>query len=722
MVLGRAMTSERKWIRIGIALEETGTHVVALDDETLEWVAAHKESAREEDAPASGLAWRARAEEIRRALHALLSKGGFPPERVLHLSFSTIRSVNAALQARPSLVGLIDFDSSPSGRTAREAELIALPTGHLVRVARLTLRAQDLERVSAWLDPLYALRARGAEGFVINPAGERSPRHAEWTLLECHARLGVPLCSLSEFSRESDELLRLRAAVSLVTALAETFLTAEVILKSARRLGLRAPLFVVRNDGGLIPWEHLRHRPTLGFLSGPVAGIQGSLSHANLSDGILLQAGLSSSHIAVVQQGHPREGEVELAQMRLPLQALAVFSIPIGSESLLSFRRGAIASVGPWSAATLGLRAARHASPEVLTGARLHSLRLVPGQAEEVLILLTRDGHSYALTVGEAAACLRLFASEDPEKRQETARKALEPLAARLALSPEDVAELILERAAQALAQTIHRALRRSAVTSPLPLVGMGASAPLFLPLLSRRLGLPSLLLEQSEWMGAFGAAAADLHETIECSLTHASEKELARVRDQVERTLLAWGAARSSLTVQLREDSTAQRVYLRATGRVSPHPERSSPQVTPDQRLSLAATILALPEEQVELVAETEAFEIYRGRASRRRFLRRRETPMTKMCLCSKSGDFVLPLEEAMLTIATVGDVAHVLPSLMERATEPPARLYLLAAFQAIDLSHAASEEQALRWAERALLGLPATEPVFVICGHHRE
>jgi hypothetical protein len=52
------------------------------------------------------------------------------------------------------------------------------------------------------------------------------------------------------------------------------------------------------------------------------------------------------------------------------------------------------------------------------------------------------------------------------------------------------------------------------------------------------------------------------------------------------------------------------------------------------------------------------------------------------------------------------------------ERSSAPSIRRYLLSAIQCLDLSRAASREQALRWAERALCGLAPADPVFLIEG----
>ncbi|GBC81748.1 hypothetical protein HRbin10_00860 [bacterium HR10] len=715
------MRNERAWIRIGIAVEEEGTYVAALDHETLDVLAIHGERSRDGAVPP--IAWRDRAEEMRRALRTLLARGGFPPERVLALCFSTTLGVRAALQAHPSLIGLITLDSkeraSPPSLTEADLEAIPLLSGHAVPIARLVLRSSDLEGAEDWLDPLLALRARGAEGFVLVPTRERS--HTEWTLLESRPRLGVPICSISEFPAASDPKLRLRAALCLVTALADVFTIGELLQECARQAGFRAPLFIVRNDGGLVPWSHLLHHPSLGLLSGPVAGILGALQRARLQEGILVQMGRSVSHVAMIQQGRAFEGEAELGNMRVPLRALEIFSLAVGSESLLSFRRGMIAGIGPWSASTLAMAPAQRATGEALEGARVVAFHPVPGSSEEFLAIATPDGHRYALTVGDAALCLGL--DEADEERRAIARKAIERLAVRFALTPEDAAEVIVERAIGALADMVQKALRRHFRDPAPPLIGMGTSAPLLLPLLAQRLGLRSTLLEQGEMMSALGAATADLRETIEHSLAHSEEQELERWRQEAERTLLKWGAERASLRTTVHRDSVTQRARLTVTGRLSPHPERPSLRVTPDQRAALAATVMAIPEDHVELVAETEGFEIYQGRASRRRFLRWRETAQPKLCACDKEGNVVFALEEATITTTTAAEAPAILTRLLdrERAVAPSTRRYLLSATHCLDLTHAASPEQVQRWTERILCALLLTEPVFIVEGRSR-
>jgi N-methylhydantoinase A/oxoprolinase/acetone carboxylase beta subunit len=716
-----AMTNERKWIRIGITVEDDATRAVALDSETWEILTAHEVHSR--NGAGAPIRWSHYAEDIRRVLHALLSKGRFPPERVLGLSFGTTLGVNAALHARPPCVGLIDLDPSaslPSASCAHservESEAIPLLSGHVVRLVRLELHPLDVEKTEEWLDPLYALRARGAEGFVLNPSRARSRSHVEWTILESSERLGIPFCSLSEFSLTSDPGFRLRAAVCVVTALTDVFRVGELVHHGARHVGLRAPLFIVRNDGGIAPWSRLRYHPTLGFFSGPVAGILGALHHLKSQDGILLHIGQNASYMVRIHRGRVLEGIPEVAHVRIPVPALDLLVLAIGKESTVSLHRGTIARIGPWSAFALGLLPARKAPWEALEGARLSVLHPVPG--EGVLTLVASDGRCYALTLGDAASCLGLWEVEEAEELQARARKALEPLAAQLALPPEDVAELILERAMGALADAIHRVLRRQFQDPAPPLIGMSAAASLFLPMLSQRLGLRSLLLERGELMGAWGAAIAELRETLEGPLVE--EKELERLRQEVEHRLLELGAERASLKTDIRWDSETHWVRIAATGRMSPYPERPLLRVMPDQRLALAARWMDVPEEQVELLAETEGFEIYRGRAWSRRFFKRRGASATKVCVCDKEGNALFSLEDATVMATTAEEAMVALSRLLEdeRSSAPSIRRYLLSAIQCLDLSRAASREQALRWAERALCGLAPADPVFLIEG----
>ncbi len=709
------MTNERRWVRIGITVEEEGTRAVALDHETSEVIAVHH--ARSQGPVGSLATWMPRAEEIGLALHALLSKGDFSRERVLSLSFGTTLGVDAALQARPALIGLLDLDP-PMERPPGEGETAPLLSGCSARIVRLSVRSHDLEENG--FDALYALRAREATGIVLNP-GERSNPHVVWALLESRSRLGLPMCSVSEFPADTEPTLRLHAAIGLVAALDEVFRAGELLGRSARRMGLRAPLFIVRNDGGLTAWKALLRRPALGFLSGPVAGLLGALHHGKIREGVIAQMGRSSTHIALVRQGRPFDGEAELAHRRVPLRALELLSLAVGSESVVSFRRGMIAGVGPWSATGLGIAPVREAPQELLDGARVTAFAPASGHAEEVLLLVTREGRQYALTVGDAALCLGLSDSDEKGEQRAAARKAFESLAVRLALAPEDVAELVLERATQALANAIQKSLHRRPQFPPPPLIGTGASASLFLPLLSSRLGLPSLLLEHGEFMGAFGAALADLQETIERPL--ARPEEVERLRREAEHALLAYGAERSSLVTDVHWDPQTSWVRLAVTGRVSPYPEPSSPRVTPDQRWTLAARLMGIPEDRVELVAETEGFELYRGRTATRRFFRRRRISTAKACVCDKEGSVALALEEATILTTTVGEASAALARFFERerTSARSMRLYLLAAMQLLDLSHAVSLEQARRWAERALCGLSPAEPVFLIEEHCR-
>ena len=120
-----------------------------------------------------------------------------------------------------------------------------------------------------------------------------------------------------------------------------------------REAGMRVPILMMTNAGGVLPTAVLNDRPALALFSGPAAGVIGSLAMAEklrLANILTTDIGGTSFDVGVVAGKRPvmrREITVAGADIRVP--SIDVSSIGAGGGSIAVVRFGNL-TVGPQSA------------------------------------------------------------------------------------------------------------------------------------------------------------------------------------------------------------------------------------------------------------------------------------------------------------------------------------------------------------------------------------
>jgi N-methylhydantoinase A/oxoprolinase/acetone carboxylase beta subunit len=115
------------------------------------------------------------------------------------------------------------------------------------------------------------------------------------------------------------------------------------------KLGIKAPINVLKADGGTMTLAASRVMPVQSILSGPAASIMGIAALCPVDqDAVVLDIGGTSTDIAVFAAGAPlleRDG-IALNGRQTLVRSLRTVSIPLGGDSRLRIKDGRI-SVGP---------------------------------------------------------------------------------------------------------------------------------------------------------------------------------------------------------------------------------------------------------------------------------------------------------------------------------------------------------------------------------------
>jgi len=121
------------------------------------------------------------------------------------------------------------------------------------------------------------------------------------------------------------------------------------VLKAMEDIGIRAPINILKADGGTMPLELSRKIPVESILSGPAASIMGIIALCNIKeDSVILDIGGTTTDIAIFAAGSPlvnREG-ASLGGIPTLVRSLENRSIGIGGDSIIKIENGKVVT-GP---------------------------------------------------------------------------------------------------------------------------------------------------------------------------------------------------------------------------------------------------------------------------------------------------------------------------------------------------------------------------------------
>ncbi len=255
--------------------------------------------------------------------------------------------------------------------------------------------------------------------------------------------------------------------------------------------GIDAPLLLMKSSGGVTSAQTIRREPILTALSGPAAGITGSVNVAALSeatDFVTIDIGGTSADICLIRGGRAEmttEGVIGDWPLTVPM--LDITTIGAGGGSIASVSHSGALSVGPESAG---------AAPGPVCYGRGGTLPTVT-DAHAVL------GHLLPhLLDGELALDC------------EAARRAIrEHVADPLGLSVEQAAEGVLRIVNHNMVGAIRVvSIERGHDPRQLALLAFGGAGPLHAGALARLLGIRTIIIPPSPGvLSSFGLLVADL-------------------------------------------------------------------------------------------------------------------------------------------------------------------------------------------------------------------
>jgi N-methylhydantoinase A len=252
-----------------------------------------------------------------------------------------------------------------------------------------------------------------------------------------------------------------------------------------RHLGITCPCYVLKADGGTIPFARAREFPCESIHSGPSASVMGCMAlGVSNEDAVILDIGGTTTDIALLVEGSPllEPYGIEIAGRPTLIRALKSRSIGLGGDSRVTLE-GSVFHIGPERQGT-----------SMAEG----GLAPTPTDAMVVLGKLQLGSPRHA-----AAAMLKLAPRQEPEY---TATLLLEAFIARIRSVVEEMIEEVFARPVYTVAALLHR--RR---ITPRRIIAIGGPAKALETFLAEGLFLPCTVPDHYEVANAIGAARARL-------------------------------------------------------------------------------------------------------------------------------------------------------------------------------------------------------------------
>lgn len=716
--------SGKRPIRIGIDVGGTFTHAVALDGSSLELIGKAK-------VPTTHIASEGVAKGIIEALKTLLSKSAISPEQVTFIAHSTTQATNALLEGDVAKVGILGMGAGSNAWLAKLAtnpKQIALAPDKFLKTCHRFVDTTNTPDEGVLRKAFEELKQEGAESFAISEAFSVDNPANEKRAMAIANEMRLMASAGSEISQLYGLSIRTRTAVLNSSMLPKMLEAATLTEKCVLEAGIKAPLMIMRSDGGVMDIASMRQRPILTMLSGPAAGVAAAMMFLRISNGIFLEVGGTSTDVSVIVNGRAQVKSAEIGGHKLFMRTLDVHTLGVAGGSMARTDRSKIIEVGPRSAHIAGLQYI--AFSKELPAATVKLIAPRPTDPPDYITIAEgEEAPAYCLTTTCAANLLGFVPAEDCAfGSTKSVQVGFEALGQLLQKQGKTCAEEILAVAASKCEPLINRLLSdRKLDRDSITLYGGGGGAASIVPYLAKQMGMKFALADCADVISAIGVALALLQETVERQVINPSKDDVLRIKQEAEAAVEKVGAAPSSIQVFVEIDPQTSTIRATATGATSLTEEvKGNGNLSQDEKLTLIASSIGLPKEEIELMAQTEYFQAFSGTKMKKSLFGLINTKIKPLRVLDASGIIRFQASNAEVALTSQKEAEGTIAELSNRlsiwgdAGRTIPNIILLAGTRIFDLSGLMAIEQVLPLARAELENLPADSPVIVVASQH--
>ncbi len=662
-------------VRIGIDVGGTFTDVVVIDNDSHELIGQLKFPTTHEAKEGVALG-------IINALARAMQQFGLAPDDVSFIAHSTTQATNALLEGDVARVGIIGLGNGVEGWLARNATRvppIQLTASKKLSAAHAFVSAKNGATREAVEKAVHTFSGEGVEVIVASEAFGVDDHALEEMVAATARAAGLRATTGHEVSSLYGLRVRTRTAVINAAILPKMIETAEMTATCVQSSGIRAPLMIMRSDGGVMSVGEVHRRPILTMLSGPAAGIAGALMHERVSDGIFIEVGGTSADISVIRDGSPVTRPARLNGHRMYLNTLDVRTLGVGGGRMIRFSKseGKVTDVGPRSAHIAGLGYTCFAESEELKDAVIEFISPTASDAEDHVVMRTAGGKCFALTTTCAANLLGYVRPEHfAYGKKESAAAAFHLLAETLnsaSASAEALAEQVMEAGSRKVAATIEELIAEDHLErDQVVLVGGGGGAASLVPFTARLMNLNHRIARNAEVISPIGVAMAMVRDTVERNLTDPSPEDILKVRREATEAVMAAGAVADSIEVQIEVDRRRNLVRATAMGTTEMRLRGNDGAAQSlEQCRESAARSMRVDVDAVKLAAETSGLLVFTAVQESRSFFGLFKAKRELLRVLDRTGVVKLQRGTARVSTTTLAQINDELTRAVERLTD---------------------------------------------------
>jgi N-methylhydantoinase A/oxoprolinase/acetone carboxylase beta subunit len=711
---------QNRRVRVGIDVGGTFTDVVVVDNDSREVVSQLK-------VPTTHSATEGVALGIINAIERALNELGISPDDVIFIAHSTTQATNALLEGDVAQVGVIGLGSGLEGLKAKidtKVPAIELAPNRFLRAEHRFITNRNPDR--ALIENLIAeLQTKGAEVIAVSEAFGVDRSGNEENIANIAREKGIFATSGHEVSTLYGLRTRTRTAVLNGAILPKMIHTATMTDECVKRAGIKAPLMIMRSDGGVMSVEEVRRRPIMTMLSGPAAGIAGALMYEKVSDGIFIEVGGTSADISVIRDGQPQTKAAKVGGHRTYLNTLDVRTLAIAGGSMVRESNGEIVDVGARSAHIAGLAYSTFQKPEIFENAKLVHLRPTEYDTDDYIAIECQNGERFALTPTCAANLMDIIPETAFAKgNTEAARAAFKPLAEKLGVSVEDAAKRVLEVSCVKVQKQIDQLIvEYNLDRATVELVGGGGGAASLVPFTGELMDLPARLAKKAEVISTIGVALAMVRDMVERNITNPTPEQILQVRREAADAVIKIGALPESVEVNIEVDTRRNLVRAIAFGTTELKKDDESAVISGVEGCrQSAARSMKIPESEVALAAETEGLYIFTSETKTKSFFGLLVNTRQMVRIVDKTGVVRLQRNNAEVHSANVENIGRNLELIITKLTDfgdagrALPDIHLLIGSRIVNLSGLAELEQAVALARTELENLHEEEKLVIV------